>query len=138
MRKRPKGQGGRGLAPARPWWLRREQTPCQPRALAAAAGPRLSAAVQVAAHDAVHAELAALRAEAAGSAGARGKDSPRGARPPKATPAAGGPAAAEKLKKGGSFLCHKSYCFRYRNAARHKNSPDSATSNNGFRCVADA
>lgn len=44
----------------------------------------------------------------------------------------------EKLKKGGSFLCHKSYCFRYRNAARHKNSPDSATSNNGFRCVADA
>ena len=41
----------------------------------------------------------------------------------------------EKLKKGGSFLCHKSYCFRYRSAARHKNTPDSASSNNGFRCV---
>jgi len=50
-----------------------------------------------------------------------------------------GPATGtEKLKKGGSFLCHESYCFRYRSAARHKNSPDSATSNNGLRCVADA
>ena len=43
----------------------------------------------------------------------------------------------EKLKKGGSFLCHRSYCYRYRSAARHHNSPDSATSNNGFRCVYD-
>lgn len=43
----------------------------------------------------------------------------------------------EKLKKGGSFLCHKSYCYRYRTVARHKNSPDSATSNNGFRCAYD-
>ena len=43
----------------------------------------------------------------------------------------------EKLKKGGSFLCHRSYCFRYRVAARHRNTPDSATSNNGFRCVAE-
>jgi len=49
-----------------------------------------------------------------------------------------GPAnGTEKLKKGGSFLCHESYCFRYRVAARHKNTPDSATSNNGFRCVAE-
>uniref|UniRef100_A0A6S8TUH7 Sulfatase-modifying factor enzyme-like domain-containing protein n=1 Tax=Pelagomonas calceolata TaxID=35677 RepID=A0A6S8TUH7_9STRA len=49
-----------------------------------------------------------------------------------------GPATGtEKLKKGGSFLCHRSYCFRYRVAARHRNTPDSATSNNGFRCVAE-
>ena len=51
---------------------------------------------------------------------------------------AGPSAGDEKLKKGGSFLCHKSYCFRYRSAARHKNSPDSASSNNGMRCVRDA
>ena len=45
---------------------------------------------------------------------------------------------SEKMKKGGSFLCHKSYCYRYRSAARHKNTPDSATSNNGFRCAKSA
>ncbi len=38
-----------------------------------------------------------------------------------------------KLSKGGSFLCHKSYCFRYRIAARSGNSPDSATPHHGFR-----
>lgn len=41
----------------------------------------------------------------------------------------------EKVKKGGSFLCHKSYCYRYRNAARTKSTPDSATLNGGFRCA---
>ena len=48
-----------------------------------------------------------------------------------------GPAipTGEKTKKGGSFLCHKSFCYRYRTVARHKNTPDSATSNNGFRCA---
>lgn len=50
---------------------------------------------------------------------------------------AGPSSGTEKLKKGGSFLCHRSYCYRYRSAARHKNSPDSATSNNGFRCAHD-
>jgi len=49
-----------------------------------------------------------------------------------------GPAeGAEKLKKGGSFLCHESYCFRYRIAARTPSTPDSATYNNGFRCARD-
>lgn len=43
----------------------------------------------------------------------------------------------EKTKKGGSFLCHKSYCYRYRNSARHHTTPDSATQNSGFRCVVD-
>ena len=40
-----------------------------------------------------------------------------------------------KLTKGGSFLCHASYCFRYRIAARTGNSPDSSTGHTGFRLV---
>jgi sulfatase modifying factor 1 len=40
-----------------------------------------------------------------------------------------------RVTKGGSFLCHKSYCNRYRVAARTSNTPDSSTSNMGFRCV---
>lgn len=40
-----------------------------------------------------------------------------------------------KLIRGGSFLCHHSYCNRYRVAARSSNTPDSTTSNMGFRCV---
>jgi formylglycine-generating enzyme required for sulfatase activity len=43
-----------------------------------------------------------------------------------------------KLSKGGSFLCHRSYCYRYRIAARSGNSPDSATTHMGFRLVWDA
>jgi len=42
-----------------------------------------------------------------------------------------------KLLKGGSFLCHRSYCYRYRIAARSGNSPDSTTSHQGFRIVWD-
>jgi formylglycine-generating enzyme required for sulfatase activity len=41
----------------------------------------------------------------------------------------------DRVMKGGSFLCHESYCNRYRIAARTKNTPDSTTSNIGFRCV---
>ena len=40
-----------------------------------------------------------------------------------------------KVLKGGSFLCHESYCLRYRTAARQGLTADSATSNTGFRCV---
>lgn len=40
-----------------------------------------------------------------------------------------------KLSKGGSFLCHKSYCFRYRIAARNSTSIDTSTSHLGFRLV---
>jgi formylglycine-generating enzyme len=43
----------------------------------------------------------------------------------------------DKVKKGGSFLCHKSYCYRYRNAARTASTPDSGTYNIGFRCAKD-
>ncbi|MEM9047181.1 MAG: formylglycine-generating enzyme family protein [Pseudomonadota bacterium] len=42
-----------------------------------------------------------------------------------------------KLLKGGSFLCHRSYCFRYRIAARSGNAPDSTTTHQGFRLVWD-
>ena len=38
-----------------------------------------------------------------------------------------------KTSKGGSFLCHRSYCYRYRIAARSGISPDSSTSHQGFR-----
>lgn len=44
----------------------------------------------------------------------------------------------DKVLKGGSFLCHASYCNRYRVAARTHNTPDSSTSNLGFRCVRSA
>lgn len=40
-----------------------------------------------------------------------------------------------KLSKGGSFLCHPSYCYRYRIAARSGTSPDSATTHIGFRVI---
>lgn len=45
--------------------------------------------------------------------------------------------SADKVLKGGSFLCHKSYCYRYRIAARMGLSPDSAASNTGFRVAYD-
>lgn len=41
--------------------------------------------------------------------------------------------AAFKLCKGGSFLCHRSYCYRYRIAARNSSSSTSSTSHIGFR-----
>src|SRR6185312_8116943 len=47
-----------------------------------------------------------------------------------------GPAnGAAKVIRGGSFLCHESYCNRYRVAARSSNTVDSSTSNMGFRCA---
>ncbi|MEN2739543.1 formylglycine-generating enzyme family protein [Microbacterium sp. X-17] len=44
----------------------------------------------------------------------------------------------QRVLRGGSFLCHDSYCNRYRNSARSQNTPDSAMSNAGFRTVATA
>jgi formylglycine-generating enzyme required for sulfatase activity len=41
-----------------------------------------------------------------------------------------------RVIRGGSFLCHDSYCNRYRNSARSSNTPDSSMSNAGFRTVA--
>ncbi|MGZ9587173.1 formylglycine-generating enzyme family protein [Paenibacillus marinisediminis] len=42
-----------------------------------------------------------------------------------------------RVMKGGSYLCHQSYCNRYRVAARSSNTPDSSTGNIGFRVAAD-
>ncbi|MGW1025596.1 SUMF1/EgtB/PvdO family nonheme iron enzyme [Streptomyces sp. NPDC002577] len=42
-----------------------------------------------------------------------------------------------RVTKGGSYLCHASYCRRYRVAARQGLPPDSATGNVGFRCAVD-
>jgi formylglycine-generating enzyme required for sulfatase activity len=50
---------------------------------------------------------------------------------------AGPPAGQARVTRGGSYLCHKSYCNRYRVAARTSNTPDSSTGNIGFRCAAD-
>src|SRR5262245_34345708 len=42
-------------------------------------------------------------------------------------------ATGRRSMRGGSFLCHVSYCNRYRVAARSSNTPDSSSSNLGFR-----
>nr|WP_207934230.1 formylglycine-generating enzyme family protein [Actinomadura sp. KC06] len=43
-----------------------------------------------------------------------------------------------RAMRGGSYLCHDSYCNRYRVAARTGNTSDSSTANTGFRCAAPA
>lgn len=45
--------------------------------------------------------------------------------------------AGRRVVKGGSFLCHPSYCHRYRVAGRTFSTPDSSTGHTGFRCVAE-
>jgi len=45
---------------------------------------------------------------------------------------------SEKVIRGGSYLCHRSYCNRYRVAARTSSTPDSSTGHTGFRCALDA
>jgi formylglycine-generating enzyme required for sulfatase activity len=42
-----------------------------------------------------------------------------------------------RVMRGGSYLCHPSYCWRYRNAARSASTPDTTTGHVGFRCVRD-
>lgn len=55
-----------------------------------------------------------------------GPDNPQGPR-----------SGSGRVIRGGSYLCHDSYCNRYRVAARTSNTPDSSTGNMGFRCVRD-
>jgi sulfatase modifying factor 1 len=43
----------------------------------------------------------------------------------------------QRVIRGGSYLCHASYCRRYRVAARSSSTPDSSTGNQGFRCAGD-
>ncbi len=50
---------------------------------------------------------------------------------------AGPPRGTNRVQKGGSYLCHHSYCRRYRVAARQGSTPDSSTGNVGFRCAAE-
>ncbi|WP_325770207.1 formylglycine-generating enzyme family protein [Dietzia kunjamensis] len=60
------------------------------------------------------------------------REDPRGPRPD------GGPGDETwRVMRGGSYLCHESYCHRYRVAARSANTAGSATANLGFRCVRD-
>ena len=48
----------------------------------------------------------------------------------------GPPVGTSRVMRGGSYLCHHSYCNRYRVAARTSNTPDSSTGNLGFRAAA--
>ncbi|MDD7973504.1 formylglycine-generating enzyme family protein [Roseinatronobacter alkalisoli] len=43
-----------------------------------------------------------------------------------------------RVQRGGSYLCHVSYCDRYHVHSRTRNDPDSSTGNAGFRVAADA
>ena len=45
------------------------------------------------------------------------------------------PASPERVTKGGSFLCHVSYCESYRPAARRGTPTDTGMSHIGFRCA---
>lgn len=49
----------------------------------------------------------------------------------------GPPEGDRRVMRGGSYLCHDSYCNRYRVAARSGNTADSSAGNMGFRCVRD-
>lgn len=48
------------------------------------------------------------------------------------------PTIPKKVVRGGSFLCHSSYCKGYRVSARMKTSPDTGLEHTGFRCVKDS
>ena len=47
----------------------------------------------------------------------------------------GDPLSPKRVIRGGSFLCHVSYCESYRPAARRGQSVDTGMSHLGFRCV---
>jgi len=42
-----------------------------------------------------------------------------------------------RVVRGGSYMCHESYCNRYRVGARTSNTPDTAAGNIGFRVAYD-
>ncbi|KEQ02297.1 hypothetical protein GV67_21165 [Pseudorhizobium pelagicum] len=44
---------------------------------------------------------------------------------------------SERVMKGGSYLCHISYCYRYRIAARSGRPADTSAGNTGFRVAFD-
>ena len=49
----------------------------------------------------------------------------------------GPPTGTHRVMRGGSYLCHESYCWRYRVSARSANTPQSSAGNMGFRVVRD-
>ena len=59
-----------------------------------------------------------------------------GATAPRIPSPTGPTTGTDRVIRGGSFLCHKSYCNRYRVGARSHNTPDSTTSHTGFRTAA--
>ena len=48
------------------------------------------------------------------------------------------PTIPKRVQRGGSFLCHESYCASYRVSARMKTDPATGLSHSGFRCVRPA
>lgn len=48
------------------------------------------------------------------------------------------PFATKYVHRGGSFLCHKSYCKGYRITARMKTCPDTSLNHLGFRCIKES
>jgi formylglycine-generating enzyme required for sulfatase activity len=50
----------------------------------------------------------------------------------------GPPSGERRVTRGGSYICHASYCRRYRVSARSANMPGDGTGNIGFRVAADA
>jgi formylglycine-generating enzyme len=44
---------------------------------------------------------------------------------------------AQKVMRGGSFLCNDSYCAGFRVSARMKSTPETSLEHTGFRCVKD-
>ncbi len=59
------------------------------------------------------------------------------ARPETRTNPKGSQEGTARVMRGGSFLCHDSYCNRYRVGARTSNTPDTGTTNLGFRVARD-
>lgn len=52
--------------------------------------------------------------------------------------ATGAPGGSDGVTRGGSYLCHASYCRGYRVSARQRQATDSSAGNLGFRLAADA
>jgi formylglycine-generating enzyme required for sulfatase activity len=63
------------------------------------------------------------------------KANPKG--PAEGTVGVEGEREAQRVRRGGSFLCDDRYCKRYVPSARDKNPPDSCANHTGFRCVRD-
>ncbi|MDF0600001.1 formylglycine-generating enzyme family protein [Psychromarinibacter sp. C21-152] len=49
----------------------------------------------------------------------------------------GAPDGYARVQRGGSYLCHVSYCDRYHVHSRTRNDPDSSTGNSGFRVACE-